>query len=338
MARVSKYVVATVLALVLWFGAAYQTGYAGWWHRDLAPAGDAAAFHAAVVKKVKRRWLKGNAAFTLLEDGEVVGSHFDSLGDPVTEDTLFQIASLSKWISAWGVMILVEQGLLELDAPVSTYLTRWSLPISDFDNDGVTVRRLLSHTAGLDDGLGYLGFSPDADVQSLEASLTLAEDAMNGRDGRVHVGHEPGTNMTYSGGGFTVLQLLVEEVTGESFATWMKNNVLDPVGMTNSSFVVNGSNQDSVADFYGLNRRLAMHRRFTALAAASLYSSVSDLRQFLTAHLRGPDGTLPGRGALTAEAIEKMRAPQIQTGGSWGLGSSYMQKQTMATQSSVTTG
>ena len=69
-------------------------------------------------------------------------------------------------------MTLVEAGKLDLDAPVSTYLTRWSLPTSEFDNSGVTVRRLLSHTAGLTDGLGYGGFAPGQLVQPIEASLT----------------------------------------------------------------------------------------------------------------------------------------------------------------------
>jgi CubicO group peptidase (beta-lactamase class C family) len=69
------------------------------------------------------------------------------------------MASISKWVTSWGVMALVRQGRLGLDVPVSLYLTRWQLPPSEFDNDGVTVRRLFTHMAGLIDGLGYLGFA-----------------------------------------------------------------------------------------------------------------------------------------------------------------------------------
>lgn len=69
-------------------------------------------------------------------------------------------------------MTFVEAGKLELDAPVSTYLTRWKLPESEFDSDGVTVRRLLSHTAGLTDGPGYAGFEPGEPEQRIEDSLT----------------------------------------------------------------------------------------------------------------------------------------------------------------------
>ena len=135
----------------------------GWWRQPLAPAGDTRAFMDAAVAEIDRT-RRGNVAFVLIEDGQVFDEHFTSAGQPVDRDTLFQVASMSKWITAWGVMTLVEAGTLDLDAPVSTYLTRWSLPTTEFDNDGVTVRRLLSHTAGLTDGLGYGGFAPGQPV------------------------------------------------------------------------------------------------------------------------------------------------------------------------------
>ena len=77
-------------------------------------------------------------------------------------------------------MKLVDNGQLDLDAPVSNYLTRWQLPPSPFNNQEVTVRRLLSHTAGLTDGLGYSGFEEGHPLQSLEQSLTKAADADSG--------------------------------------------------------------------------------------------------------------------------------------------------------------
>ena len=92
---------------------------------------------------------------------------------------------MSKWVTAWGVLTLVEAGKLDLDKPVSTYLTRWKLPPGAFPNDGVTVRRLLSHMAGLTDGLGYAGFKPGVPLQRLEDSLTRAADASPGADGAV---------------------------------------------------------------------------------------------------------------------------------------------------------
>jgi hypothetical protein len=121
-------------------------------------------------------------------------------------------------------MALVQEGRLDLDAPVSTYLTRWALPESRFDNNKVTVRRLLSHTAGLTDGLGYAGFAPNATVPSLEESLKRP-DADPGVSGAIEVGYEPGAEWRYSGGGYAILQLLVEEVSGESFEGFMQRDV-----------------------------------------------------------------------------------------------------------------
>jgi len=113
----------------------------------------------------------------VIEGGEVAERYFMSAGETVDGASVYQVASLGKWITAWGVMVLVEEGAIDLDTPVSEYLTRWQLPDSAFDPSGVTVRRLLSHTAGLTDGLGYDGFERADEVQSLEASLTRARDA-----------------------------------------------------------------------------------------------------------------------------------------------------------------
>ena len=128
----------------------------GWSRRPLAPRGDASAFVAAAQARIEQGNV-GNAAFVLLDDGRVVAEHFVSAGEPVDRDTLFQVASLSKWVTAWGVMRLADEGRIDLDAPISTYLRRWRLPDGAFDETQVTARRLLSHTAGLTDGLGYGG-------------------------------------------------------------------------------------------------------------------------------------------------------------------------------------
>jgi CubicO group peptidase (beta-lactamase class C family) len=123
----------------------------------LATLGDARALMHAARERVKDAGV-GNCALALIEDGRIFESYVYSVGDPVDAGTLFQMASVSKWVTSWGIMALVRQGRLELDVPVSRYLTRWQLPSTDFDNDGVTVRRLLSHTAGLTDGLWLFRF------------------------------------------------------------------------------------------------------------------------------------------------------------------------------------
>jgi CubicO group peptidase (beta-lactamase class C family) len=226
---------ATLLLLIVWAATVFLGTLEGWWRQPLAPRGDTAAFMRAAVELVDSS-SSGNAVFALLEGGSVHGVHAVSVGEAVDVNTVFQVASLSKWITAWGVMALVERGALDLDAPVGAYLTRWSLPESEFDNDGVTPRRLLSHTAGLTDGLGYAGFEPGAPVQSLEESLTRTADASPGAGGVVRVGYEPGAEWRYSGGGYALLQLLVEEISGESFEEYMQRTVFRPLGMVRSSY------------------------------------------------------------------------------------------------------
>lgn len=290
----------------------------GWGRTPLAPRGDTAAFLAATKARIETE-SKGNAALTLVEDGRPVGEVFVSKGAPVDRDTQFQVASLSKWATAWGVMTLVEQGKLDLDVPVSTYLTRWTLPPGEF-NDQVTVRRLLSHTAGLTDGLGYNGFEPGVPVQSLEASLTKAADAMPGSDGVTRVGKRPG-GFAYSGGGYTLLQLLVEEVSGQPFNSYMTQAVFAPLGMTRSTYVLEAE-PTNLAEFHDVDGSRAIHYRFTALAAASLYTSAADMARLIAAHTPGPNGEPAGRGVLSPETLAAMRKPHARQFGAdiWGLG------------------
>ncbi|ELR72860.1 D-alanyl-D-alanine carboxypeptidase [Fulvivirga imtechensis AK7] len=264
----------------------------------------------------------GNVTMALIENGFVHDEYFYSIGEPVDRNTVFQVASLSKWVSAWGVMKLVEEGKLALDTPVSKYLTRWQLPPGDFDNDGVTVRRLLSHTAGLTDGLGYAGFPQGRPAQALESSLTKASDASRGTGGAVRVGYEPGSKWQYSGGGYTLLQLLIEEVTGQSFSSFMTNKVFEPLGMTHSTYQWNDSSGLQLAAFYDVDSTEAEHYRFTSLAASSLYTSLSDLELFLQAHVVGINSEPIGRRVLKPETVEKMReAHGIYMGVEiWGLG------------------
>lgn len=307
--------------LVLWTALVIIGTLEGWGRKSFAPTGNAAAFMVSARNEIAANH-RGSAAFRLIKEGKLYDEYFGSAGEPVDRETLFQAASLSKWITAWGVMTLVEAGKLDLDAPVATYLTRWRLPESGFDNSKVTVRRLLSHTAGLTDSLGYAGFSPGTEVQSLEQSLSLAADASHSADGRVRVGFAPGTKWRYSGGGYTLLQLVIEETSGDAFASYIQRAVFQPLGMNRSTFTVDRSKMPNVATIYDLGGKEASPRRFTALAAASFYTSASDMTRFIQAHLAGSNGEPAGRGVLKPETLKLMRQPHASQMGAdiWGLG------------------
>jgi CubicO group peptidase (beta-lactamase class C family) len=311
----------TLALIVLWAAVVFIWTSEGWWKQTIAPRGDTAGFMGAAVKLVDSS-NAGNAVFAVIENGSVHGVHAVSVGEAVDVNTVFQTASLSKWITAWGVMTLVEDRKLDLDAPIGTYLTRWTLPESKFDNKKVTVRRLLSHTAGLTDGLGYAGFGPGTAVQSLEESLKRPADVSPGANGVIGVGYEPGSEWRYSGGGYAVLQLLIEEVSGESFEGFMQRAIFQPLGMVRSSYSWTPADGSTLATFYDTDSKPSTHYRFSAAAATSLYTSASDITRFIQAQLPGKDGEQIGRGLLAPATINEMWRPHASRFGEdiWGLG------------------
>jgi CubicO group peptidase (beta-lactamase class C family) len=199
MKKVLLYIFGTACILIVWAAIVFTGTISGLFHQPIAKERTSQYFREAVETELHKQFV-GNFAMATLKEGIVEYEKFHSARKPVDRNTVFQVSSLSKWISAVGIMKLVEDGKLDLDAPVSKYLTRWQLPPSEFNNEQVTVRRLLSHTAGLTDGLGYSGFEFGTPVQSIEQSLTKAADADEGISGAVHVGILPDSEFKYSGG------------------------------------------------------------------------------------------------------------------------------------------
>lgn len=308
-----------VVLLVFWTALVGVGARNGWARQEVASAGDAAAFIQWAASRYRRE-SRGNIAIVLLDQGRPVESFFASHGKDVDEHSIFQVASLSKWLTAWGVMKLAEEGRIDLDAPVSRYLTRWQLPASEYDHDEVTIRRLLAHNAGLTDGLGFLGFRPDQAIPSLEQELADTTDVLPSADGDIRVGAEPGSGWRYSGGGYLILQLMIEEVTGESFDAFMRREIFAPLGMSDSTFTA--PDPARLADIFDLDGSEATHYGFAATGAASLYTSASDLSMFLQALTPEEPNVPAGRGVLTPETLQEMATPQAHLFGLpiWGLG------------------
>ncbi|MGJ8536761.1 MAG: serine hydrolase domain-containing protein [Parasphingopyxis sp.] len=308
-----------IMAIMAWAALILFGASEGWGREALTRSETPPAFVDAARAMIDAEH-EGNLGLILIENGAVAESHFTSIGDPVGPDSLFQVASLSKWLTAWGVMTLVEDGAIDLDAPVSDYLTRWQLPPAAYDNDGVTVRRLLSHMAGLGDGLGYAGFDTDEEVQSLEDSLTHAADASPGTIASVRVSTPPGEAWNYSGGGYTLLQLVIEEVSGQSFNTYMRERIFEPLGMMRTTFDLDEARATGLAANYNAAGEAEPLRRYTSLAATSLHTSAGDLALFLQA--QSPQSSPVGQGVLAPETLRAMRVSHAREMGAdiWGLG------------------
>ncbi|MEP2494423.1 MAG: serine hydrolase domain-containing protein, partial [Parasphingorhabdus sp.] len=258
-----------------------------------------------------------NVSFALIEDGTPIADFYLSKGERIDGQTVFQVASLGKWLTAWGVMALVEDGKIGLDEPVSTYVSRWQLPASQFDASGVTVRRLLSHTAGLTDRLGYNGFDTAQDRQTLEVSLTKAADASPAKNGKTVLGSEPGSEWNYSGGSYTLLQLMIEEVSGKSFSEFMQDQVFEPLGMDRTTFDHAKAIKLGLAQNFRPDGSTEPFRWYTALAATSLFTTSEDLTKFISAQAPGATNAV-----LYAKTMALIREPHASDMGAdiWGLG------------------
>ncbi len=316
MLRILVVIGSTFIAALAWVAFTFLGASEGWGRNAITNSDTSDAFIGAVSKKVEETHT-GNFGLILIENGNASDSYFSSDGQAIDENSVFQVASLSKWLTAWGVMALVEDGQLDLDAPVSDYLKRWQLPASEFDTQGVTIRRLLSHTSGLGDGLGYNGFDTAADRQSLAESLAKATDASPGKSGRVALSAEPGSGWKYSGGGYTLLQMIIEDVTGQSFADFMTERVFQPLGMTRTSFDHETAIGFGLAENYTLTGETEAFRWYTALAPTALFSTPADIARFLQAQSPAAAPVV-----LSKTAQSDMRKPHASQLGAdiWGLG------------------
>jgi CubicO group peptidase (beta-lactamase class C family) len=274
------------------------------------------------VPKLLRQHNVPGVSIAVVRDGTVTWAKGYGQADrdkptAVTPGMRFQIGSDSKPLTAWGIMKLVGQGSVDLDAPVGRYLKRWQLPKSPFDHTQVTVRRVLSHTAGLS-VRGYHGvFRPGEKLPALVVSL----NGYSGSDGGLRVVPEPGRRFENSSGGSTPLQLLAEDVSGEPFAAYMRRAILDPLGMRNSGYDWSPELQAAVATPYndrgaaqaqyqfveeGIGRPLQHGHRFGALRRGGR------ARGRRRGRARRPEGQVRAANAHTCPRLRREVWPRLQ--------------------------
>jgi len=200
---------------------------------------------------------------------------------PVTTTTLFQAGSISKPVAATGALVLVEQGKLTLDEDVNLKLKSWKVPENEFTKtEKVTLRRLMSHTAGLTVH-GFPGYDVDAPIPTL---VQIFNGEKPGNTAPIRVDIVPGTEERYSGGGVTIEQQLVIDVTGKPFSEFMREAVFEKIAMSNSSYeqpLPPAWAGHTACGTYGDGK--PVHGRwhvYPEMAAAGLWTTPADLALF----------------------------------------------------------
>jgi CubicO group peptidase (beta-lactamase class C family) len=251
----------------------------------------------AVIKDYEIHWAKGYGVADV------------TVGAPVTTDTIFQAASISKPTAAMGVLRLVQDGKLALDADVNTFLKSWKVPAGEHTRERpVTLRALLSHTSGLGDGFGFPGYHPKDPVPSVVQILN-GEKPSN--TGKVLMERPPFTAFKYSGGGVTIVQLAVTDTTGRAFPEVMNSLVLEPIGMKNSGFDQPlSAERDRMAARAHNGRGAAMDAKwhvYPELEAAGLWTTPSDLARLAIELQKALEGK--SSGVLSASTAREMVTP-----------------------------
>jgi CubicO group peptidase (beta-lactamase class C family) len=234
----------------------------------------------------------------------------------VTPDTLFQAASISKPVAALAALRLVQDGKLTLDEDVNVKLRTWKVPENAFTvKEKVTIRRILSHSAGLTVH-GFPGYASDEPVPTVVQILN-GEKPANTDPIRVDV--VPGTLWRYSGGGFVVLQTLLSDVTGKPFPQIMSELVLGPAGMTHSTYEqpLPQNRASEAATPYRANGDPVKGGAHTypEMAPAGLWTTPSDLARMAMEVQSEYDGK--SAKLLSQNMARQMLTHQI---GTWGLG------------------
>jgi CubicO group peptidase (beta-lactamase class C family) len=252
-------------------------------------------------------------------DGRVLWAEARGLADreadvAATSSTLFQAGSISKPVAAAGVLKKVEAGALRLDSDVNDHLKSWKLPASPAAaGRTVTLERLLSHTAGLTVH-GFPGYAVGEEVPTIPQVLDGQPPA---NTAPVRVAFEPGTKYQYSGGGFTIAQLVMTDTFGKPFPDLERELVLGPAGMTHSTYEqpLPPAKLTLAAAGYRADGRPVEGKRHTypEMAAAGLWTTAEDLARFAIAIQKSLAGQ-PG-AILSKETARRMTTPVKEQAG-----------------------
>jgi CubicO group peptidase (beta-lactamase class C family) len=274
-----------------------------------APEADFKAALDRQVQRILRQYgVPGMAIGTVLhgDPGQVYVYGLADVGKqrPVTPDTVFEVASLSKSVTAWGVLTLVDAGKIDLDQPAQRYLGAWPLAPSPYPSREVTARRLLTHTSGMNAGEDAFRKPGEPAATALEL-LRREGPPQHGKPTPAILTGPAGKEFVYSVPGFTLLQLMVERQSRRTFADYMQGAVLRPLGMTSSDFDWDPRLRAATATPYQLDGRASDVLIAQDSAADGLFSTVRDMVQFVAAPMPG-HGLPTGAGVISDHTTQQI--------------------------------
>jgi CubicO group peptidase (beta-lactamase class C family) len=198
-----------------------------------------------------------------------------------TTQTLFQAASISKSINSLGILKLVEEGKLGLDDDINNYLKDWKFPYDSISKDKkISIAKLLSHQAGLSTS-GFAGYEKGKD---LPTTIEILDGLKPANSNPVRSIFEPNLKFQYSGGGTTITQLILENITGEKYEDYMKN-ILTSLKMNNSSYNQPPSKEIEkmlATGYYANNKEVyGKYHIYPEKAAAGLWTNPTDLAKYI---------------------------------------------------------
>jgi CubicO group peptidase (beta-lactamase class C family) len=233
---------------------------------------------------------------------------------PVTPQTPFIIASVSKTLTALALMQLEEDGKVDLDSPVSHYLPDFETVYPIYEE--MTIRQVLNHTAGFDPQIEWRAASPKDSDESI-ADLVQ-------KFGSFPLAYSPGTRFEYSNAGYIVLGEVIGQVSGLSYEAYMQQNIFDPLEMRHSFTSMDQAAKDGPAvgyrTLFGFPRVSGLEYREGHLPAAGILSSSEDLTHYMIMLLNG--GIYEDTRVLSEESVAEMLTPSSSISGyiDYGLG------------------
>lgn len=262
------------------------------------------------IKVLMEKYTIPGVNIALIRNGKILWAHAYGYADKekalaMKLTTICRVESISKSVTAWGIVKLVEHNALSVDDPVVKHLKTWKFPPSPFHPETITIRQLLSHSSGLPLGTIGVRYAPDDSIPNLRKSLYTDAIMMA----------YPGSTFSYSNTGFNLLELLIEDVTNIQFADYMKKEILDPLGMVHSSYQWSEDFRP-FPNGYDVNGNPISVYVYPEKGAGGLFSTIEDIACFIIAGMTKFNST--GKKVLSDKYIQMLYEPTVMIPGLYG--------------------